>query len=30
IRPWGFRKKDLSLDELVEKLEYVAKHGALA
>ncbi|MBA7651942.1 Fructose import ATP-binding protein FrcA [subsurface metagenome] len=26
----GFRKKDLSLDELVEKLEYVAKHGALA
>ena len=25
-----FRKKDLSLDELVEKLEYVAKHGALA
>ena len=25
-----FRKKDLSLDELVEKLEYVAKHGVLA
>ncbi len=25
-----FRKKDLSLDELVEKLEYVAKHGMLA
>ena len=25
-----FRKKDLSLDELVGKLEYVAKHGALA
>jgi simple sugar transport system ATP-binding protein len=26
----GFRKKDLSLDELVEKLEYAAKHGVLA
>jgi simple sugar transport system ATP-binding protein len=25
-----FIKKDLSLDELVGKLEYVAKHGALA
>jgi simple sugar transport system ATP-binding protein len=25
-----FLKKDLSLDELVEKLEYVAKHGVLA
>jgi len=25
----GFIKKDLSLDELVEKLEYVAKHGTL-
>jgi len=25
-----FIKKDLSLDELVEKLEYVAKHGVLA
>jgi len=25
-----FRKKDLSLDELVGKLEYVAKHGKLA
>jgi len=25
-----FIKKDISLDELVEKLEYVAKHGALA
>lgn len=25
-----FRKIDLSLDELVEKLEYVAKHGVLA
>jgi simple sugar transport system ATP-binding protein len=26
----GFLKKDLSLDELVGKLEYVAKHGTLA
>lgn len=26
----AFRKKDLSLDELVEKLEYVAKHGTLS
>ena len=29
IKGWEFLKKDLSLDELVGKLEYVAKHGKL-